>query len=168
MLEFLKALPWKLVSIVLSVLLVFALGCYTGWSVEERVYTNYKNAQAQKAAQVSQASTKSATEVVTKYVDRVKVVEGKTRVITKQVPVYVNSQDDSLCTVNAGFVRMWNASNSGVPLDGTRERTDGAPSGIALHEVAEQHSAESGYTRGLEEQVNSLQDYIEGQVAAQK
>lgn len=122
---------------------------------------------SQHKTEVVQQQVKVETKVVTEYVDRVKVVYKQAAAIIKEVPVYVTKIDDSRCTINGGFVSVWNAANAGVPLSGTPSSADAAPSGIVLSDVAAQHVDESTYTRGLEAQLTALQDWATG-VAAVK
>lgn len=61
-----------------------------------------------KIAQQEVAASEITTEVITKYVDRVKIVEGKTHEIIKKVPVYITKESDDKCTINNGFVTLIN------------------------------------------------------------
>ena len=78
------------------------------------------------------------------------------------VPVYVTKEDDARCSINNGFVSVWNAANAGVPLSRAAGVTDGEASGVALSDVATQHTVESQYTLELEERLIALQDWASG------
>jgi hypothetical protein len=101
----------------------------------------------------------ATVQVVTKYVDKVRIVRERAKAIIKQVPIYVTQQDDDHAVINSGFVRMWNASNSGLPPDAPGA-ADAQASGVKLSEVAEQHSIEASYCRELEEQLTALQGWL--------
>jgi hypothetical protein len=64
------------------------------------------------AATATQASDAAAQGV--QIVHDTQVVYEKGKTITVKVPVYITKHDDVDCTINAGFVRLWNASN-GAP-----------------------------------------------------
>jgi len=103
--------------------------------------------------------------VVTQYVDRVRTIYKQGATITKEVPVYVTKEDDARCSINHGFVSVWNAANAGVPLSRAAGITDGEASGVALSDVATQHTVESQYTLELEERLIALQDWAAGVAA---
>lgn len=74
-------------------------------------------------------------QVVTQYVDRVRVVREKGDAIIKEVPVYVDREADRACVVPVGFVRLHDAAAANVPV-GDPGGTDAAPAGVALSAVA--------------------------------
>ena len=118
--------------------------------------------QAIKSIKAKQDSVTTQTITQTIYRDRIVRVQGAT--ITKQVPIYVTAKNDLHCTINNGFVRVWNAANSGVQLPETAASTNDQASGIGLSDVATRHSVEATYTRRLEVQLISLQEWIERQL----
>lgn len=65
-------------------------------------------------ANLQTQSAKITTQTVVQYVDRVKIVKEKGDVIEKKVPVYISSESDAKCVVDAGFVRGYNSSASRV------------------------------------------------------
>jgi hypothetical protein len=88
------------------------------------------------------------------------IASGETQI--KEVPIYVTAQNDAACSINAGFVRLWNAANAGATISPDSGGADAAPSGVSLSEAAAQHVREATYTRGLEEQLIGLQDAVRG------
>ncbi|MBW9336182.1 hypothetical protein FEE59_21935 [Herbaspirillum sp. RU 5E] len=124
------------------------------------------DAEKRSAAQVAQAVMAGQDvvlrQVVTNYVDRVKTitVQGETQI--KEVPIYVTAQDDAACSINTGFVRMWNAANTGAAISPDPSGADEAPSRVSLSDTAAQHDREATYTRQLEEQLSALQDAVSG------
>jgi hypothetical protein len=88
----------------------------TKWKTENAVLN-------QKISQLESRAPEITTQVVTEYVDRIKIVTQKGKEIVVKVPVYITPESDKRCPVPAGFVRLLNeaASNTGLP-----EATKGA------------------------------------------
>ena len=108
------------------------------------------------------AAAELTHEVITQYVDRVKIVEGKTHEIIKKVPVYITKESDDKCTINNGFVSLHDhAAKNEVP-DSTGTINEN-PSDIKLSTVAETVSENYGTYYQVVEQLKSLQDWIRKQ-----
>lgn len=107
--------------------------------------------------QVSDDATQRVAEDVAERTDRVRVV---TRDIIKEVPVYVDREDDQRCLVNRGFVRLHDAAARGTPPvpDSPGEPND-APSGIGLSTVAATVAGNYGECRVWREQVIGWQEW---------
>jgi hypothetical protein len=58
------------------------------------------------------------------------------KTIVKEVPKYVTAIDDSKCTVNSGFVWLYNATLQANAIPGSGSADADAPSGFALSDVA--------------------------------
>lgn len=61
------------------------------------------------------------------------------KTLVKEVPVYVNQSDIARCTVNLGFVRLFNAAASGTQLPAISNAAgsdNDSPSGVGLDTVA--------------------------------
>jgi len=125
---------------------------------------NYIASMAKVQVKYNASTKKVTTEVVIKYVDRIVVVKEKGDTIIKKVPVYVNVKDDSKCTINNGFVRLWNSANQ-MSVPGTASSANGSPSEVVLSDVASQHIKEATICTGTETQLNSLQDWVRQQQA---
>ena len=130
-------------------------------------------AQAEKIAWLTAEAGRLATElgrekvnvkVVTKYVDRVQVVQGRTRTIIKEVPVYVTPAADAGCTITDGFVRVHDAAATGIVPESTGNPDAPAP-GVALSTVAETVTENYGTAHEIAEQLKALQDWIRAQQA---
>lgn len=107
-----------------------------------------------------QQSQKITTQVQTVYVDRVKTITTAGQTIIKKVPIYVTKHDDLMCTINTGFVSLWNSANQmSVPSPATS--VDETPSAITLSDVANQHTIEATQYNELSEQVIALQSWIQ-------
>ena len=97
--------------------------------------------------------------VVTKYVDRVQVVQGRTRTIIKEVPVYVPTGTADL---PAGYRVLHDAAAQGVIPDPARI-ADASP--VPAQDAAETVVENYGTCHETAEQVIALQDWIRAQQA---
>ena len=121
--------------------------------------------QAANVALVANVAALKANErVVTEYVDRVKVVAGRTRTIIREVPVYVTPVAEAGCTITDGFVRVHDAAAQGVIPDPSRNPDAPAP-GVALSTVAETVADNYGTAHEIAAQLKALQDWIRAQQA---
>ena len=116
-----------------------------------------------KVAQQELASSKVTTEVITKYIDRVKIVEGKTHEIIKKVPVYITKESDDKCTINNGFVSLHNSSASQTKIPDTSRDFNETASNVKLSTVATTISENYGTYYQVTEQLKALQDWINKQ-----
>ena len=108
------------------------------------------------------AAAEVTHEVITQYVDRVKIVEGKTHEIIKTVPVYITKESDDKCTINNGFVSLHDhASKNEVPEPTGSINEDS--SDVKLSTVAETVSQNYGTYYQVVEQLKALQSWIRKQ-----
>ena len=108
------------------------------------------------------AAAEVTHEVITQYVDRVKIVEGKTHEIIKKVPVYITKESDDKCTINNGFVSLHDhASKNEVPEPTGSVNEDSSE--IKLSTVAETVSQNYGTYYQVVEQLKALQSWIRKQ-----
>jgi hypothetical protein len=108
------------------------------------------------------AATEITHEVITQYVDRVKIVEGKTHEIIKKVPVYITKESDDKCIVNNGFVSLHNYAAKNKLSDSTGNINEGS-SNVKLSNIAETISQNYGTYYQVVEQLKSLQEWIRKQ-----
>ena len=73
--------------------------------------------------------------MVTRYVDRIKVVRKTGDAILKEVPDYVSAKADDACVLPRGFVRLHDAVATGRFSDAAGD-PDETPAGIALSTVS--------------------------------
>lgn len=116
-------------------------------------------AQAVAVAEVREKQAEETVEVVTQYVDRVRIVRAKADTIIKEVPVYVTAEADAACAVNRGFVRLHDSAAAGDGLPGTPELADAAPAAVALSAVAGTVAANYSRCHENAEQLMALQDW---------
>lgn len=155
---FLKGLPWQLY--VALGLIVSLWWCYhMGYKVSERD-------SAAKAAKVVIKTVykqgKVTERVVTKYLDRVQTIRVKGDTIIKKVTEYVTPENDSACTVNAGFVRLWDDANQNAVSE-SASGTDAAASEISLSDIGRQKALEARMQHETEAQLEALQEWVREQ-----
>lgn len=156
--------PLALIAVIVG---LFAAGVH--WKAEriahaaELAKLHKEVATARYEAAIAQATVK----VVTKYVDRIVKVQGVTRVITKEIPVYVTSTADAGCVIPAGFVRVHDAAAAGVVPQPAGDPDAPAP-GVALSTVAETVTDNYGVAHEIAAQLTALQDWIRAQQALTK
>ena len=149
-------LPIQVLSVFLLVGGAFFIGGITN---ETRWQLKVKEMEAVVAKQ-ELAAEKITTEVITKYVDKIKIVEGKTREIIKKVPVYITKESDDKCTINNGFVSLHNSSASQTKVPNSSRDVNEGASNVKLSEVAIIVSKNYGTYYQVVEQLKSLQEWI--------
>ena len=150
---------WKPLALVAVIAALIAAGY--GWKAHNaRQAAELADAQNKIRALTLAVKQAEATErVVTKYVDRVKVVAGRTRVIIKEIPVYVPADTPDL---PAGFRVVHDSAAQGVIPDPARI-ADAAP--VPVQDAAETIVTNYGTCHETAEQVIALQDWIRAQQA---
>lgn len=149
--------------------LTWEIGYASGVKHEKAQAVAADNERLRQAFEQGQALGTVRDRVVTKYVERVQVVEKRAATLIKKVPVYVSAKADAACVVPAGFVRLHDAAATGTE-PAAPERTgaaDAAPSGVALSTVAETNVDNYAACNANAEQLIGLQaivhDYQERQ-----
>ena len=150
---------WKPLALVLLIAGLVASGY--AWKAHNAAQAaELAKAKAQVVVLTLAVKQAAATErVVTKYVDRVKVVAGRTQTIIKEVPVYVPIDSPDL---PAGFRVLHDAAAQGVIPDPARI-ADASP--VPAQDAAETIASNYGTCGETAEQVRALQDWIREQQA---
>ena len=135
---------------------LFSTGLYVGhkWGVSSCYEATIEAQRHTIETGIKQAVVSDQT--VTKYVDRVQIVQGKSREIIKEVKVYV--QDT--CTLSADW-RMWhnNAVYNAVS-DTTRDSDEGT---VSATDALETVAANYGICHQNAATLSSLQDWVKEQ-----
>ena len=134
-----------------------------GASSNESHWVEKVNQMEVKVAKQEVAAAELTTEVITKYVDRVKIVEGKTREIIKKVPVYITKESDDKCVINNGFVSLHNSSASNNEISNTTGSSNEESTDVKLSTIATTVSENYGTYYQVVEQLKSLQEWIRQQ-----
>jgi len=109
------------------------------------------------------AAAEISNNVITQYVDRVKIIEGKTHEIIKKVPVYITKESDDKCTINNGFISLHNASAGQTEVPNSTRTINEESSDVKLSTVASTVSQNYGTYYQISEQLKSLQEWIRKQ-----
>lgn len=152
-------LPYRLLALALLAVALIGFGWVKGAGHVQSEWDAANTRQALQVSVVKQRQAEATVQVVTKYVDRVKIVRETGATIVKEVPVYVSPEADAACVLPRGFVRLHDAAAAGrvpEPAGGS----DAAPAGIALSTVA--GTVADNYERCHEnaEQLIGLQAWI--------
>jgi hypothetical protein len=166
-------LKWKLIGLLAGALL---LTNAVNFFVTKTVYYNkgvntakvaladYQTQVARLQIEVNKATGKVATQVITRYVTRIKyvdrIVKGNTEVITKYVaqPVDVNNQP---VKVPMGWVYAHNQAAKGLPIDPTKA-ADTTPTKVTFAEALAIISENYGAFHKMAAQLTGWQDYYKG------
>lgn len=164
----------KLISFILGIALaglIWYMGYYTGHSVLEVKHTLEKNALLTELIELRQKHDKATAKVEKEYILKEKLIQGKTKTLIKEVPVYVTEVSNNSCNIPVGFQLHWNESNSydvSKPTSGINGATNITPdyetlTTIKLRDVATQHSDEVMVCKSTENQLIALQNWIKEQ-----
>jgi len=111
-------------------ILVLALGLYLeGGIANESEWRAKVEAQKTEIAELKQKQAETTVQVVTKYVDRVKIVKEKADVIVREVPKYITEIDNSRCVLPDSVRLLHDAAAQGQGLPHTTTDTNEKTSG---------------------------------------
>lgn len=116
--------------------ILFLFGQLHGERMAGQHHIDYVTAQAAQTVKVANAQTKVVIQTEIEYRDRIQKIYVKGDVIEKEVPVYVTQADNDRCTINAGFVRSFDAAWTGEPA-GSAGQSDREPAAVSLAEVGQ-------------------------------
>ena len=128
-------LPYRLLALALLAVALVGFGWVKGAGHVQAEWDAANTKQALQVSVVKQRQAEATVQVVTQYVDRVKIVRETGATIVKEVPVYVSPEADAACVLPRGFVRLHDTAAAGrisEPAGGS----DASPAGIALSTVA--------------------------------
>ena len=159
--------PYRWLAIAALAVALTGLGWVKGAGHVQSQWDAAVHQQTLQIAAVRQRQAEATVQVVTRYVDRVRVVREKGDTIIKEVPVYVPVQADAACTINRGFVRLHDAAAAGELPEPARD-TDAAAAGIALSAVAGTVATNYQTCHENAEQLRALQGWVREMDAATK
>lgn len=145
-------------------LALFVTGWLCGADYVQAKWDKQKKDDALAAAQQGQQQAVATVVEVIKYVDRVRLVQGKTQTIIKEVPKYVTIRADADCVINNGFVRLHCFAATDTVPDAPRD-SDAAPSGVELSTVASTVAGNYGLCAENAAQLDALQSWVRAMVA---
>jgi hypothetical protein len=133
-----------------------------GVSVNEETWQLKVKDMQVKIAQLEAQSSEVTTKVVTEYIEKVKIVEGKTHVIIKKVPEYITKKSDAKCSINTGSIELLNSAAENKVPESTRTSHED-PTDVKLSTLVESVSGNYGTYYQVVEQLTALQDWIRKQ-----
>ena len=157
--------PYRLLALAALGLALVGFGWVKGAGHVQAQWDAAVQQQALQAAAVREEQAQATVEVITEYVDRVRVVREKGDTIIKEVPVYVPVQADAACTINRGFVRLHDAAAAGELPEPARD-TDAAAADIALSAVAGTVATNYQTCHETAEQLRALQTWVREMASA--
>lgn len=153
---------YKLPSQVVAVVLICFSLFYLGVANEKKEWAIQVAEAKQKIAELEAKSEKVTTQIVVKYVDRIKTIEKEGKV--QYVDRYITKENDAACVIPDGFVRLHNDSVEGkVPT--TPEGINGSPTEVKLSEVGTTVNDNYITYNKVAEQLTSLQKWVKEQEA---
>lgn len=152
-------MPYRLLVVAVIATAMFGFGWLKGAGHVRAEWDAEVVKQSLTAARVEKAQAQATVQVVTEYVDRVKIVRQAGETIIKEVPVYVPAQADAACFLHRGFVRLHDAAAQGVVPEPAGD-SDAAPAGVALSAVAGTVAENYTACRANAEQLSALQSWI--------
>lgn len=150
-----RSFGWALIA--LAGFLLWGYGWLCGVDHEQDAALVAANTQLAEAFEQGQQLGTVRDKIVTVYVDRDRVIQGRTQTIIKQVPVYVSEAADRACTVPVGFVRLHDAAAAALPAPEPAGAADAAGSGVALSAVAAVTAENYGACNANASQLTQLQ-----------
>ena len=151
--------PYRLLALVALAATLVGVGWFKGTGHVQHQWDAAVAEQARQVAKVEKQQAEATVQVVTRYVDRVKVVREKGDAIIKEVPVYVPSEADAACTIHRGFVRLHDAAAAG-DLPKPPGDADAPAAGLALSAVAGTIAANYQTCFENAEQLRALQAWV--------
>ena len=159
--------PYRWLAIAALAVALTGLGWVKGAGHVQSQWDAAVHQQTLQIAAVRQRQAEATVQVVTRYVDRVRVVREKGDTIIKEVPIYVPVQADAACTINRGFVRLHDAAAAGELPEPARD-ADAAAAGIALSAVAGTVAANYQACHVNAEQLRALHAWVREVRAAEQ
>ena len=159
--------PYRWLAIAALAVALTGLGWVKGAGHVQSQWDAAVHQQTLQIAAVRQRQAEATVQVVTRYVDRVRVVREKGDTIIKEVPVYVPVQADDACTINRGFVRLHDAAAAGELPEPARD-ADAAAAGITLSAVAGTVAANYQACHENAEQLRALHAWVREVRAAEQ
>ena len=154
-------LPIQLVGVAL---LSFGLYFEGAASNEEKWISKVKETEIQ-VVEVEVKSTQENVKVVTKYVDKVRIVKETTDAIIKEVPIYITKADDARCELSNAAIVLHNSASQNTVPPSTGNIAPGT-SDVKASELITTVSENYGTYYEMREQLKAWQDWYRAQKKA--
>jgi hypothetical protein len=147
----------------LGATVLLALGIYFEGGMTTQKDWEAKVAEAKlEMAEKETASAEVTVKVVTKYIEKVKVVKEKGDVIIKEVPKYITKESDAKCPIPNAFVVLHDSASRNEVPDAARLADEGT-SGTKLSTVTETVVGNYSICHQNAEQLKALQQWLREQ-----
>ena len=135
---------------------LFSAGLYVGhkWGVSSCYEATIEAQRHTIETGIKQAVVSDQT--VTKYVDRVQIVQGKSRTIIKEIPIYVKDT----CTLSADWRLLHNNAVNNAVSDTTRDSDEGT---VSATDALETVAANYGICHENSQTLQALQSWVREQ-----
>ena len=135
---------------------LFSAGLYVGhkWGVSSCYEATIEAQRHTIETGIKQAVVSDQT--VTKYVDRVQIVQGKSRTIIKEIPIYVKDT----CTLSADWRMLHDSAVKSELPDPTRDSDEGT---VAATDALETVAANYGICHENSQTLQALQSWVREQ-----
>lgn len=155
-------LPYRItLNILFTILFSLGLWCKSSYTIETQWRESMKIAEEK--IRIAEAKSKIVTEVVvTKYIEKVKIVKEKTHDIRKAAKQKITKKSNNACKLSNAFVWVHDSASKNE-VSGTSGRSDETPSGIELSKATDTIIDNYGKYYEVSEQLKSLQDWVKDQ-----
>ena len=135
---------------------LFSAGLYVGhkWGVSSCYEATIEAQRHTIETGIKQAVVSDKT--VTEYVDRVQIVQGKSRTIIKEIPIYVKDT----CTLSADWRMLHNNAVNNAVSDTTRDSDEGT---VSATDALETVAANYGICHENSQTLQALQSWVREQ-----
>ena len=152
---------YRILTILFALLFASGLFMVYGKVTDDQWQDRVKKQQEQIV--ILEAKSKEITsEVVYKYIDRVKIVEGKSRVIIKKIPKYITKEVDANCNITTGFIWLHDSSAKNLLSNAPRNLNEVSTT-VKLSTIATTVSENYGTYYQVAEQLKALQEWVQEQ-----
>jgi predicted membrane metal-binding protein len=149
----------RLLGWLVLVMVLFGLGWFKGTHHVQAKWDAAIKLQSQQTAAERESQVQSSIQVVTRYVDRTRVVRERGNTIIQEVPIYVSQEADQFCTINHGFVRLHDTAAANQLPTASRD-TDATAAELALSTVADTVARNYQTCHENAEQLKALQEWV--------
>lgn len=152
---------YRVLTILFALLFAFGIFMVYGKATDEQWQERVRK-QQEEIVTLQAKSKEITTEVVVKYIDRIKYVEGKQRVITKTIPKYITKEVDANCSITNGFIWLHDSAAQNNLSNSPRypnEVSSTVKLSTVINTVTENYSS----YHQVSEQLKALQNWIKQQ-----
>jgi len=147
----------------LAILVLVISAALVGAQYNERSWAIRVAEQQAEIARLQAASAEITAKVVTRYIDRTRVVKENSDAVIREIPVYITPEADAACTITAAAVLLHDAAAANQVPDAARLAHAGAASNITLSRLLDTTVTNYGTFYEVREQLRALQDWVREQ-----